>query len=283
MAFFAVRFSGKPADDGHRFGHQKIENVSGTIEALLIFVAAIWIIWEALHKILTGVHIDSPGWGVAVMAVSAVVNILISRQLLKVSKDTGSVALEADAYHLTTDVVTSIGVMLALTLVIIGNKILGIIVPETGWTLFSSSLFRANQTEFVVRISQDSASILDPLVAIGVALLISKAAWEITHKSFVDLLDRRLPDEEHQLVCSVIDTVLAKHENIAIGYHDIRSRKAGSQRYVDLHLEVVGTFTVEQAHQLCDRIEGEVEQALPKTDLIIHLEPPRYTGRTSLD
>jgi len=275
MALFAVRMSGKPADDSHQFGHHKIENVSGTIEALLIFLAAVWIMWEAVHKLIGGVHLDSPGLGIVVMAFSAVANIFVSRQLLKVSKSTGSLALEADAYHLTTDVMTSIGVMLGLAVVLGGNWILELFVPEAGWRLFSAVNPLVGGELVVVHISRDSASILDPIVAIVVALMICRAAWDITHKSFVDLLDRSLPEEEHSLICTVIDSVLARYEDYAIGYHEVRSRKAGNQRYVDLHLEVDGTLSVELAHKLCDRVEAEVEQALPNTDLVIHLEPPR--------
>ena len=112
IAWFAVRESGKPADDKHRFGHGKIENVAGTIEAVLIFGAAFYIIWEAAHKLRTGaVEIESLGLGAAVMVASAIANYLVSRHLLNVAIKTDSVALEADALHLRTDVYTSIGVL----------------------------------------------------------------------------------------------------------------------------------------------------------------------------
>jgi divalent metal cation (Fe/Co/Zn/Cd) transporter len=273
MALFAVRVSGKPADESHHFGHYKIENVSGTVEALLIFAAAMWIVWEAVHKLINGVHLENPGWGVAVMAFSALANIVVSRQLLKVSKRTGSLALEADAAHLTTDVVTSAGVMAGLAMVMLGNWILERVVPAAGWLLYSSGLI-------VVAVKQDSASILDPVVAIAVAMLICRAAWNITHKSFVDLLDRSLPADECRIIEATIDTVLASHEEFILSYHNVRSRKAGHQRYVDLHLEVEGTLTVEQAHALCDHLEVEVEKALPNTELVVHLEPLSPSGRS---
>ncbi|MCL4533807.1 MAG: cation diffusion facilitator family transporter [Bacteroidetes bacterium] len=238
IAFFSVRAAARPADEGHPFGHGKIENVSGTVEAVLIFFAAMLIIYEAIQKLIYGVHIESLGLGIGVMAFSAIANIVVSRQLLRVSKATGSVALEADAYHLTTDVLTSVGVMAGLTAV----RVTGL-------------------------------EILDPFIAIAVALAIVKAAWDITHKAFVDLLDRRLPDEERR----VIESVLSKHSDLMIGYHGMRSRKAGPLRYVDLHLVVDGSKSVEEAHRLCDHLEEEVEQALPNTDLVIHLEPHART------
>lgn len=238
IALFSVRAAAKPADDSHPFGHGKIENVSGTVEAVLIFFAAMLIIYEAVQKIIYGVHVEALGLGIGVMAFSAIANIVVSRQLLRVSRATESVALEADAYHLTTDVLTSVGVLVGLAAV----RLTGLM-------------------------------ILDPFIAIAVALAIVKAAWDITHKSFVDLLDRRLPDADRQ----VIEEVLSRHSGLMVGYHDMRSRKAGSLRYVDLHLVVDGGKSVEEAHRLCDHLEEEIEQALPNTDLVIHLEPPPQT------
>ncbi len=246
IAFFSVRASAKPADDEHPFGHGKIENVSGTVEAALIFLAAIWIVYEAVQRLMHGGEVESLNLGMGVMGFSAVANILVSRRLLKVSKATDSRALEADAYHLTTDVMTSVGVMLGLVAVRI-----------TGWM------------------------VLDPLIAIAVALAITKAAWDITHKSFVDLLDRRLPESEHRTIQVVIEDVLRQHDGLIVGYHAVRSRKSGSERYVDLHLVVDGARSVEEAHRLCDHIEREVEQALPRTDVTIHLEPARRRSGAS--
>ncbi len=148
IAFFSIRAAAKPADEEHEFGHGKIENISGTIEALLIFGAAGLIIYQAIHKIITGAKPEFLTYGIGIMAFSAVLNFFVSRFLHRIANRTDSVALEADAWHLTTDVYTSLGVFAGL-----------IVVEITHWY------------------------ILDPIIAICVALLIVRAAWHITWKS----------------------------------------------------------------------------------------------------
>lgn len=162
IAFFSVKVSDNPPDSRHPYGHGKVENISGVIEALLIFVAAIWIIVEAIKK-LTGGHviIESLGLGSLVMVISAIVNTFVSRQLYKVARQTGSVALEADALHLKTDVYTSLGVAAGLCLILL---------TDVYW--------------------------LDPVVAICVAGLIIKESWELTRKAFSPLLDEAWSDDE---------------------------------------------------------------------------------------
>ncbi|ADJ25422.1 cation diffusion facilitator family transporter [Dehalogenimonas lykanthroporepellens BL-DC-9] len=234
IAFFGVRAADQPADHEHAFGHGKWENVSGTIEAILIFAAAIWIIVEAVERIIHGAAVEMLGWGIAVMAVSVIANTLVSRRLFKVARATDSLALEADGQHLRTDVMTSAGVMVGLGLVQI-----------TGWQL------------------------LDPLVAIGVALIIIKAAWDILHKSFGGIIDTALPEEERQAIAGVID---AHRRNLA-GFHSLRTRKAGSQRFAELHLVVSRHLSVDEAHQLCDHLEADLAEKLPRLEITLHVEP----------
>ena len=197
IAFFSIRAAAKPADSTHQFGHGKIENVSGTIEGLLIFGAAGLIIYEAIKKIISGLEIESIDLGIGIMAISAILNLVVSRHLHRVAKKTDSVALEADAWHLTTDVYTSAGVMVGLVAVWV-----------TGW------------------------HILDPIIAMAVAGLIVKAAWGITRKSFRHLLDVRLPKHEIKAINASLLTYTWK----TVGYHDLRTRKSGNQRFIDLHL-----------------------------------------------
>lgn len=162
IAFFAVRISDTPPDTRHPYGHGKVENVSGVIEAILIFIAAILIIIEAVKKFLgEAIELESVWLGVIVMLVSAVVNIIVSRRLYKVARETGSIALEADALHLKTDVYTSLGVAAGLGLILL-----------TGieW--------------------------LDPLVAILVALLILRESFVLLEKAFSPLLDSSWEDDE---------------------------------------------------------------------------------------
>jgi len=234
VAFVSVRVSDKPPDSKHPFGHGKAENISGVIEGLLIFIAAGLIINEAVHKIIEGVHLEMLEIGIAIMAVSIVVNVGVSRYLKKVSRDTDSLALEADATHLSTDVMTMAGVLIGL-----------VIVRLTG------------------------LYILDPIIAIIVAILIIKAAFDITRKSFGGLMDMRLPESEQEAIRACI----LEHSDIFVGYHRMRTRKAGSQRQIDLHLIVPRTESVEDAHNICEHLEKDIEEILNRVEVNIHIEP----------
>jgi cation diffusion facilitator family transporter len=234
IAFFSIRAAAKPADEDHQFGHGKIENISGAVEALLIFLAAGLITYEAVVKIREATGLESIDLGIALMAVSAVVNFFVSRHLHKVARATDSVALEADAWHLTTDVYTSLGVVAGL-----------VAVRVTGLT------------------------ILDPIVAIGVAVLILRAAWNITRKAVSGLLDTRLPLEEE----AIIRASITEHLGDVVGFHKLRTRKAGSQRYIDLHLVLPKSATLEEAHRLCDHLEDDIKSKLSEGVVTIHCEP----------
>ncbi len=235
IAWYSVRESGKPADDEHPFGHGKIENVAGTVEAFLIFGAALYIIMEATHKLsVGGGEIRRLGIGGGVMAASSLVNYLVSRHLLTVAAKTDSVALEADAMHLRTDVYTSLGVLGGL-----------IAIKLTGITL------------------------LDPLVAIAVAFMIIKAAYELTTKSFFHILDVKLPHDEE----SVILGVMEEHAGDYLEYHKLRTRKAGHIRHIDMHLVVPKEMTVKTGHDLSHRISRDIQQRLAYSHILVHIEP----------
>jgi cation diffusion facilitator family transporter len=169
IAFLSVKMSDTPPDREHPYGHGKVENISGVIEAILIFIAAGWIIYEAIHKIIKPEPIENIEVGAAVMAVSAFVNFLVSRKLYKVAKKTDSIALEADALHLKTDVYTSIGVAFGLMLIWV-----------TGWKF------------------------LDPIVAISVAMLILKESYLLLKNAYSPLLDTSLSTEENNIIGDVI-------------------------------------------------------------------------------
>lgn len=235
MAYFAVREADKPPDDKHRFGHGRIENISGTIEAILIFAAGMYIIITAINKLRGGnIEIMGLGLGAAVMALSAVVNWFVSSHLLKVSKETDSIAIQADGMHLRTDVYTSAGVFTGLVL---------------------------------MKFSQ--VTILDPIIAIGVALFIVKAAYDLTKSAFLNILDIKLPDEEEK----IIHRVLAGYSRNYIEYHKLRTRKAGAERHIDMHLVVSKKMSVELSHQLSHDIGTQIEALLPHSHVLIHVEP----------
>jgi len=241
IAFFAVKTSGKPADKEHPFGHGKVENLSGTIEALLIFLAAVWIIYEAIKKLLHPKPLEAVDWGIAVMLFSAVANTVVSQMLFKVGKETDSVALQADAWHLRTDVYTSIGVTASLCLIWIGSRVM----PGTNlhW--------------------------LDPAAAIVVALLILKAAYHLTIHSARDLLDVSLPPDDEAWITGYLSN-LGKSIR---GYHDIKTRKAGSEIFVEFHLMVDPDMSVEESHRIADSIELGIQEHFKDSKVTIHIEP----------
>jgi len=245
IALLAVRASGRAPDERHPYGHGKFENVSGTVEALLIFAAAAWIIYEAVQKLLHPQAIELPAWGVGVMLVSALVNIFVSRRLFRVGKETDSVALRADAWHLRTDVYTSAGVMIALLVLWIVDTVS----PSTDirW--------------------------LDPAVAIAVALMIIKAAWDLTRESARDLLDVSLPGED---VAWIPGFVCGGWPEVR-SFHHLQSRKAGSVRFIDFHVVVDDGMSIAAAHALNDEIVVAIKERVPDSRVHIHVEPCEYT------
>ncbi|MCU0576950.1 MAG: cation diffusion facilitator family transporter [Desulfobacterota bacterium] len=241
IAFFSVKNSGKPADRDHPFGHGKIENISGTVEAILIFMAAGWIIFEAMKRFSHPRPVEALGWGVGVMLFSCVVNIVVSRLLFTVGERTDSVALKADAWHLRTDVYTSAGVMVGLLVIVIGEKALP--GKHFHW--------------------------VDPLAAIVVAVLIVHAAWKLTIQSARDLLDTTLPDAERDMIRELI---ASKRPEIH-GFHKLRTRKSGHIRFIEFHMIVDPGMSVEQSHRITDELAGMIYDRLPYSMVTIHVEP----------
>ena len=200
IAFLAVRASAQPPDADHAFGHGSYEDLSGLIEGALILVAAALIIWEAVGKLLAGGEPFEPvqlAAGVAVMAVSVAVNWYVSGRLMRVGKATESIALESDAWHLRTDVYTSLGVLAGLVALLLT----GIVA-------------------------------LDALIAIAVAFVILKAGYDLMRRASGNLVDQRLPDGEEATIRGIIDS---HGDNIA-EFHGLRTRRSGPDRFVDLHL-----------------------------------------------
>lgn len=233
IAFFSIKASEKPEDEKHPFGHGKYENISGFIEAILIFFAAIVIIYESAKKLISGVKIESLSAGILVMLVSSIVNLIISSFLLKMAKKTNSLALEADGMHLLTDVFTSFGVFLGL-----------IAIYFTG------------------------IKILDPIIAILVSFLIIKAAIDLTKKSMDGLLDSNLPDEELQQII----TIVTSHPEIK-GYHKLRTRLSGSKREIDIHIQIKSDTTIGKAHEISNSIEKEIKSVFTGSHCVVHIEP----------
>jgi cation diffusion facilitator family transporter len=234
VAYIAIAKADEPADAGHPFGHGKFENISGFFEALLIFFAAGIIVAEAFRRLLHPpaaiVRLD---WGIAVMAISTVVNLAVSRTLFHSAKKHGSIAIEADAAHLGADVLTSLGVMAGLLAI-----------------RFTHLVF------------------LDPIIAIAVAGLIIRSSIDLTLRSIADLADQKLPDHE----IDVIETIIRGHPEIT-SYHKLRTRKSGPRREIDLHIQVESSTSLRDAHDLCFKVENAVKEAFPGAYVTIHVEP----------
>lgn len=234
IAYFTVGKSSQPADRTHPYGHGKFESLSGTIEAALIAAAGIYIIWESVERLFDPPPLKYLPYGIALMLVSAVVNLLVYRHNIRVARETDSIALEANAAHLSADVYTSLGVLGGL-----------ILIALTG------------------------ARLMDSLAALAVALFILQAAVRLITKAFRDLTDRGLPEEEEEIIRSI----LRDHYTAFLEFHKLRTRRAGPERHIDLHLVLAKEVDVSAAHGLCHHLEEEIQKIFPRSQLIIHLEP----------
>lgn len=243
-AWFAVSQASKPPDESHRYGHGKIDSLLGAVQALLIWVAAGFIAAEAIQKFLKGTTVDYPLAAMVMMGITVAVDVGVARYLFHIARKHGSLALEADAWHLQADALSAISVFVGL-----------VVLNLTGWHF------------------------MDPLLAVFISALIVKAGFGILKQAIDHLLDTALPEEEEAL----IDKVLNSHAHKFINAHRIRTRQSGKHRYVDLHLVVRDDMTVEEAHRLCDEIENDIRKALPNTDVTIHVESASSFKETGLE
>ena len=234
VTFLTVGFSAKPADREHPFGHGKAEDIAAGIQAVLLLVASTSIAYAAIRRIIYGEQLKLAEAGIAVMLVSMIISVFLSRHLFKVARATSSVALEANANNILGDVYSTAGVLVGLALVRI-----------TGLEIF------------------------DPIVALLVVVLILRATYRVGRMAFSGLIDVRLPKEEEDKVIASI----TEHAGELAGFHKVRTRRAGSQRYIDLHLVMPKGVSLEQAHQMCDHLEEDIEKKLPNSSVTIHAEP----------
>lgn len=233
VAAVTLSYAHSGEDEDHNFGHEKAEYFSSGIEGALIFVAAAAIIWSALPRLAAPQPLEQVGLGLALSVAAAGANLLCGWFLLKGAREHRSITLEADAHHLLTDVWTTAGVIAAVA-----------VVHFTGWL------------------------ILDPVIAIAVALQILWTGWSLIRRSFDGLMDRAIPAEERTRIEAILGQVKARGGD----YHRLRTRVSGKKSFVDVHLLVPGTMTVHEGHDLAHRLESEIEAAIPHVEVLTHLE-----------
>ena len=233
IGFLGVRIAGKPPDEEHRFGHGRAEDIAGASIATLIFMAAGVIAYQAIERLLTGATVQMIETGIFATAIAIAINLSVARYVLTIAKAGDSVALEATGRDLMTDVMSSIAVLVGL-----------ILVRTTG------------------------EPVLDPIVALVVVVLIVRTASGTMRKALSNLMDTELPRDEEQ----AIQHVLATHKGIA-NYHALRTRKAGSQRYIQVHIVVPRNKTVEEGHQIAEDTEDEIRALFQNSAVTIHVEP----------
>jgi cation diffusion facilitator family transporter len=235
LMFFSVRVSEKPADDSHNYGHQKIEDISCFLEGVFIVVAAILIFYAAAGRLFEYAVLFELNLAIGISMLATTLNGGLSWFLARTAKKSGSAALEGDAKHLLSDVISSVGVWVGL-----------FVVELTGWFF------------------------MDSVLAFGVAALIARMGIGLTLKSSHHLLDRSCKEEEEKM-----REVLARHKAFFIDFHKVRTRRHGNKVYGELHLSVDGSLSVKDAHDFTDHLMEELKEELPCMNLTIHIEPKK--------
>jgi cation diffusion facilitator family transporter len=236
VALVSVRKADEPADAGHPYGHEKMENMAGAIEGTLILFGAAIITYEAVLRLIRGGRVHTIGVGIAVIVISTVANVFVSRIIARRARETGSVALEADAMHLSADAASSAAVLVGLVL-----------------------------------ISLTHAQWIDPAVALVVAMGVAVAGGRILLRSARSLVDEALPEEELEGIRSTIRELGV--ERGVIGFHKLRARRAGARRYVDVHVQFDAGTSLEAAHKTAHELTNAIRDQLAGADILVHVEP----------
>jgi cation diffusion facilitator family transporter len=234
VAFVVIGYAAKPADAGHPFGHYKAEYFSAVIEGVLIVVAALLIVAEAIPAIMAPKLPETPALGLAINLVAGIINAIWAYILIRAGAALRSPALTADGHHILSDVVTSIGVLIGLVLAIL-----------TGY------------------------AVLDPLLAVIVACNILYQGWKVIARSVDGLMDKAVPAEEEE----AIKKAIAANAAGSLGVHDLKTREAGAAIFVDFHMVVPAAMPVGDAHDICDRLEDAIREVHAGAKIAIHVEP----------
>jgi len=243
VALLAVRWSGMPADAGHPYGHHKAEYFSAVVEGVLIVIAALAILREAYFGYLAPKSLDAPWQGLAVNGLASLVNAVWSWVLIRQGRRLQSPALMADGRHLSTDVMSSVGVLAGVALAAV-----------TGWRM------------------------LDPALAAAVAFYILWSGWRLMKDSVGGLMDEAVPPE----TLAHIREIISANADGAIEAHDLRTRHAGRMMFIDFHLVVPSSMSVAVAHDICDRLERAIRAEFPDALISIHVEPDNQAKHSGI-
>jgi cation diffusion facilitator family transporter len=235
IAYFSVRRAEEPADASHRYGHEKFENAAAAAEGMLILAGSAVIVFAAIRALVNGSELEKLGVGIVVIGFASVATLAVSAWLFRRARETSSPALAGDAAHLRTDAYTSIGVLVGLALV-----------------------------------SATGAEWLDPVVALAIAGAIVVTGMRITMGSLRVLVDEALPEDELTAIRTQIESFAGRG---VVGYHQLRTRRAGARRYVDLHVQFRHGTTLEQAHGTAHELQDAIQAKLKGADVLIHIEP----------
>jgi len=235
LNYLAVRISSRPADEDHLYGHGKVESLAGLFQALVIGLSGTFLIWEAVHRLRQPHPTSAQFIGIGSMAIAIVVSLALVVRLRRVAKQTDSPALSSDAVHYATDIYINLGVLVALLITVL-----------TGWLW------------------------ADPIVSIAIAIYILWSAAHVGYESINVLMDRRLPQDVDERIAVVVSRY---RDQGVVGFHDLRTRRSGSHKFVDLHLEVRRDKTFEEAHDLTVAVLRAIEAELSRTRVQIHTDP----------
>lgn len=235
MMLISVIVSERPADESHQYGHEKVESISMLVEGGLIVTAGLFIVYEALGRFNEPTALTGVGLALGISLFATALNGLLSWYLSKTAEETKSLALEGDAMHLLSDVVSSLGVAAGLY-----------VASLTGWT------------------------VLDPILAILVSVLVFKMGLELFSKASQGLMDRSAPEEEAR-----IREIMEGHQSLFVDFHNVKTRRSGGRVYAELHLSMDGSATVQESHDFVDHLEEDLRNELPEVTITIHVEPSK--------
>ncbi len=235
--YFSIRKSEKPADHDHRFGHGKAEGLAGLFQCFVIGVSSIYLIYLSVWRLLNGGNLQALDLGIIVIVFSIIVSLLLARYIRRVAKETESIALNADSLHYQFDVYTNIGIVIALTI-----------------------------------IKFTDLNLIDPIISIVIAVLIIWSAKDIVMQSLNILMDKELPEE----VVTEIEEIIINHNPEVRSFHKLRTRNAGSVKFIEFHVVMNYKLTFVKSHELAEDIIKEIEAVIPNSEVTVHVDPDKH-------